>query len=118
MTGQDRIATERRQQIEREGYSLEHDNEHPIQNFLDAAASYVMCMGPDCTMPVSWPWDPTAWKPKDRLRNLERAGALYLAAAEHVERHGNDGKVFRNAAANVAKMIDDLLSNDEPKSEL
>lgn len=112
MTGQERVTTERRQQIEREGYSSEHDNEHPIQTFLDAAASYAMCLGPNGAMPVSWPWEPAAWKPKDRLRNLERAGALYLAAAEYAERHGDDGKVFRNAADGMAEMIDDLLASD------
>lgn len=111
MTGQERITTERRRQIEREGYSPVHDDEHPLQEFLDAAASYASCLGPEYDQPTPWPWEPAAWKPKDRLRNLERAGALYLAAAEHAERHGGSGDVYRGAAEGMAKMIDELLSS-------
>ncbi len=114
MTGQERIAAERRRQIEREGYSPEHDDEHPLQDFLDAAASYAMCVGPQGAMPESWPWELSAWKPKDRLRNLERAGALYLAAADRAERHGANSTVYHGAADGMAQLIDDLLTAAAP----
>lgn len=37
--------------------------------------------------PVDWPWATRWWKPKDRVRNLERAGALIIAELERIERN-------------------------------
>jgi hypothetical protein len=33
-----------------------------------------------------WPWDRKWWKPKDRRRDLVRAGALILAEIERLDR--------------------------------
>lgn len=110
MTGQQRIAAERQRQIQREGYTAKHDDEHSVQELLAAAASYVTCVDCHSSVPVTWPWESSAWKPKNRLRNLERAGALYLAAADREERDGGNGRTYRSAASGVAEMIDDLLA--------
>lgn len=44
------------------------------------------------TMPESWPFPPTWWKPGDRIRELAKAGALYLAEAERLKRAGEPEK--------------------------
>jgi hypothetical protein len=70
------IAAERRRQIDAEGYSIEHDREHGPIVLQQAARCYVSA---DSTF---WPWAPETFKPKGPLRNLVRAGALYLAAID------------------------------------
>lgn len=82
MNGTELIAAERRRQIDVEGWTAEHDRQHTVLELSVAAAAYVMAKGPDAEMPQGWPWDAKWWKPKDRERNLVRAGALYLAAAD------------------------------------
>lgn len=82
------IEAERRRQIYAEGWTAEHDDdEHRSTELADAAYSYWNAEGPDAPLPVhSWPWDPGSWKPKDRVRNLTRAGALYRAAHDQAVR--------------------------------
>lgn len=112
--GAKRIVLEWHRQKTSEGYTAEHDDKHSVQELLDAAASYAVCIDKHASVPASWPWELSAWKPKERLRNLERAGALYLAAAAHEERQGGNGRVFRSAADGVAKMIDEFLAAAQP----
>lgn len=76
------IDAERRRQIEEEGYSLEHDRGHGETPLLRAARSYATHPGDEPWVRTSWPWDPEAFKPRDHLSNLIRAGALYQAAAD------------------------------------
>lgn len=85
MSAIDDIAAERRRQIEVEGWSPEHDDQHYAGHLLRAAVIYAW-HGTDKGaaldergVPLSWPWDPEWWKPKDRRANLVRAGALALA---------------------------------------
>ena len=76
------IVAERRRQIEDEGYSSEHDAEHEPDEFAYAAVAYAL---PPTAYPSRvryWPWESEAWKPKDRLRDLVRAGALIAAAID------------------------------------
>lgn len=42
-------------------------------------------------VPKRWPWSQDAWKPKDRTRDLIRAGALGLAASERAGRRNLRG---------------------------
>lgn len=85
-TGKELIMAERQRQIDIEGWSVEHDDEHGPQILESAAKSYRDAEGPRSIMPKQWPWAEDWWKPKSRQRNLERSGALYLAAAEAAER--------------------------------
>jgi hypothetical protein len=86
ITGFQLIAAERTRQKEVEGWTLEHDDQHGAELLELAALSYRDAAGEDSVQPAHWPWDSKWWKPKSRQRNLERAGALYQAAADVAER--------------------------------
>lgn len=43
-------------------------------------------------VPESWPWSPSWWKTGDRVRDLAKAGALYLAEADRLKRAGDADK--------------------------
>ena len=61
MNGVERIAAERKRQIEEEGWADAHDRRDLLE--------------------VLWPWDLKYWKPSpdNRIRKLEKAGALIAA---------------------------------------
>jgi len=86
------IAAERARQIEKEGWTPEHDDEHDDEQIAMAAACYAM---PGRAMreshprqPYGWPWDATAWKPcpDNRVRELTKAGALIAAEIDRLQR--------------------------------
>lgn len=97
------IQQERDRQIAVEGWTPEHDDEHADGEMLRAAVIYLhhdtdRAAPMNGNIPLSWPWDAKWWKPKDRVRNLERAGALCLAEKDRLERMGN---VFQRAPRSV-----------------
>ncbi|MBZ9574562.1 hypothetical protein [Modicisalibacter sp. MOD 31.J] len=111
LTGWQLIANERKRQIKEEGWSLSHDDQHGAGVLASAALCYRDASGPDSVMPHNWPWDATWWKPKSRERNLERAGALYQAAAEVAER-AQEYRVrddLREHVASCANLLDSIL---------
>lgn len=77
------VAAERRRQVEAEGYSTEHDDEHATGELASAAACYAL--GFDAEF---WPWEADAWKPSpdNRVRELVKAGALIVAEIERLQR--------------------------------
>lgn len=89
MTGQQLIAAERQRQIEAEGRSPEHDDKQGAEALESAAFCYRDAAGEESAQPPQWPWSDQWWKPKSRQRNLQRAGALYQAAADVEERAGD-----------------------------
>ncbi len=95
------IAAERRRQIEVEGWTPEHDDEHSTGEMAEAAACYVMAAVPggcgiiprDASLVPTrrpwlyWPWDRKWFKPTDdRRRQLVKAGALIIAEIERLDR--------------------------------
>lgn len=98
------IAAERQRQQSAEGWTPEHDDTHDKGEMAAAAACYLTgdrndrmihphdAMGDDRGArtwprpPENWPWDWSWWKPKDRLRNLVRAGALIAAEIDRLQR--------------------------------
>jgi len=86
MAGRQLITAERQRQIESEGWTPDHDDQLGIDVLELGAVCYRDAAGPDCLLPSQWPWSEQWWKPKSRQRNLERAGALYQAAADAAER--------------------------------
>ena len=92
MTPIQKITAERKRQIEVEGWTPEHDDEHKDGEMLRAATLYYAhSKGEPMTLrsdgaPVGWPWDASWWNPKDRERDLVRAGALCLAERERLRR--------------------------------
>lgn len=115
--GAELIQAERKRQIEVEGWTAEHDEMHEPGELENAAYCYFKANGPDedpdgtgQPMGTWWPWDISWWKPKDRLSNLIRAGALYQAAADRAERAGNKHLMDGDLAhvRDIAKMIDEF----------
>lgn len=76
------VLAERRRQVEVEGWTPSHDDEHTDGEMAVAAGCYAMDSG------AYWPmsWDYGWWKPKDRRQNLVRAGALIIAEIERLDR--------------------------------
>lgn len=94
MTGIDAIAAERRRQIEEEGWTDEHDDEHVDGQLARAAACYADHAADDTERrlrhkrlpPAFWPWDTKWWNPKDRRQDLIKAGALIAAEIDRLDR--------------------------------
>ena len=84
MTGIERIAVERQRQIDAEGWTPEHDANHDPGALSDAAACYALGRW----MPGFWPFDVEWWKPTpdNRIRELEKAGALIAAEIDRLLR--------------------------------
>lgn len=91
MTGIERIAAERARQVEKEGWTPEHDDEHRPEELELAAVCYAT--PPEMRnaskksvdgiwVPFLWPWEGCWWKPSTRERDLEKAGALMSAALD------------------------------------
>lgn len=81
------VLAERRRQREHEGWTLEHDDVHEGGELAEAAMCYADPTA-HCQLgiPHQWPWVADWWKPRDRRRNLVRAGALIIAEIERIDR--------------------------------
>lgn len=113
-TGIELISEERQRQIEKEGWSPEHDDQHSAGELLQAAVAYADC---DPTMkkfkqkfvledtfprgvefrdpyPETWSkqWDKR--KKHSRLRRLAIAGALIAAEIDRVQRSEKESEVW------------------------
>lgn len=116
MKGFDLILAERKRQVGEEGFDEKHDSRHSQITLKIAAHCYLLADNPESPMPHEWPWGTIWWKPKEKLRNVTRAGALYLAAADRVE-HGRrdalgvwriEAKMLRDNAISCGQIIDKL----------
>lgn len=97
MTGAETIAVERKRQVEQEGWTDEHDDEHTACELSMAAYGYIywvvgqvngLCRPEDWDrVPNGWPWDDAWFKPSsDPVRNLAKAGALIAAEIDRLQR--------------------------------
>lgn len=91
------IAAERQRQVEEEGFTPEHDDEHIDAELSGAAVAYADYA---CRQVWAWPgklghrppaqtwrWSHERWKPSDDpIRNLVKAGALIVAEIERLRR--------------------------------
>lgn len=95
-SGIELIAEERKRQIEVEGWTDLHDDNHEMDELALAAASYAL---PSYARPSNqfhtarmepqtWPWSGEYWKPSisDRVRELQKAGALIAAEIDRLNR--------------------------------
>jgi len=84
------IAAERKRQIEEEGFTPEHDDEHTCGELSDAASCYMLrgYWRRLDWIAAFWPWFPKWWKPTpdDRIRELIKACALGVAEIERLQR--------------------------------
>lgn len=115
MSGFDDIYTERARQVQEEGWSPESDDEYTRGQLVRAAEAY-RAADASSPMPDYWPWDSSHWKPTSRIRNLTKAGALYLAEADRRGRAGeSDTSVHAalNSATLCARAIDELREEND-----
>jgi hypothetical protein len=105
MTGIELIAAERKRQIEEEGWTAKHDNEHDQDDLAIAGACYalpdtireIIVGGIRCRRALIWelwPWD-SKWfnpMPKNRIRELAKSGALIAAEIDRLQRLEVDKK--------------------------
>lgn len=87
-TGIELIAEERQRQIDIEGWTPEHDNEHAVGEMAMAASCYAMIPDyrPLVLAPLGWPWI-DGWKPSsNRILELQKAGALIAAEIDRLQR--------------------------------
>ena len=90
------VWAERQRQIEAEGWTSGHDDDHRRGELAAAAECYtykkyatdITKSWPDKPIkaPKKWPWGKMWWKPKTYRENLVRAGALYMAEADRCTR--------------------------------
>lgn len=84
------VLAERRRQVEQEGWTSEHDNEHDSGEMPSAAACYSLSAGhwSGALFEKFWPahWSRNWWKPTTPRRDLVKAGALILAEIERLDR--------------------------------
>lgn len=86
------IGAERRRQLQEEGWTEEHDDEHAGGELAMAAGCYALHTAVASIrrtvtgIPLSWPWDPKWWKPTTSRRDLIKAGALIVAEIERLDR--------------------------------
>jgi hypothetical protein len=83
-TGLELIQEERTRQITKEGFDASHDSLHKNRELAQAGLCYwgYGSAWSDEDIRDMWPWEAKWWKPKDRISNLVRAGALFLAQDE------------------------------------
>ena len=95
MNGIERIAAERKRQIEKEGWTPEHDDTHCEGELNAAAVAYAAANldrdshGEAAAFSSFFPsnWQVAWWKPSaDPIRNLEKAGALIAAEIDRLQR--------------------------------
>lgn len=95
------VIAERRRQVEVEGWSSAHDDEHGNGEMARAAASYALEHAAhtytetpshrlkDMARKV-WPWGRDWWKPDAGRRMLVKAAALLIAEIERLDRKAAD----------------------------
>lgn len=123
--GVERIAAERRRQIESEGYTPEHDDRHQSDHSLTRAAECYLAWSDACANFVAgeeditaaelvesiWPWRPEEFKPSaDPVRNLVKAGALIAAEIDRLTRAEPQEQLNMSAATDPVGLDVDVLS--------
>lgn len=109
MNGAELIAAERQRQVEAEGWSPEHDDDHTLGELAAAGACYALqttrwrdstILGAPLVRSILWPWHIEWWKPaeypdppydrdvhRDKdVKDLVRAGALIAAEIDRLLR--------------------------------
>jgi len=112
ISGIELIAAERQRQIEDEGWTAEHDDQHIGESLAMAAACYALPIKKlkmvvrsqredvsirgefpvwelvEYKVPNTWPrsWSPAYWNSKTRLRDLARSAALIAAEMDRLIR--------------------------------
>lgn len=99
-TGIELIAEERQRQIDVEGYNEQRDYcKYEDDELAYAAAAYALpetlhyfFIKNNVQRSDFFPWDKGFWKPGDRIRELQKAGALIAAQIDVELKKQNDDK--------------------------
>jgi hypothetical protein len=120
MTGVERIAAERKRQIEDESWAAEHDDQYKKDELAMAAACYILPervretrFGLSMTIrQILWPWHEDRWKPtlKDRIRELKKAGAMIAAEIDRLLRLEEKAEKRCNLAAKSLSAKDAIIA--------
>ncbi len=92
----DDVIAERRRQIDVEGWTEQHDDDHDAGTLACAGAAYALNAG--CVLyplngtpleepPFFWMWERQWWKPRSPRMDLIRAAALIIAEIDKLDRH-------------------------------
>lgn len=130
-TGIELIAEERKRQLEKCGWTSEHDDNETDDQLANAAATYAIPAwtrsmlvdiigSKDITGDIcpTWPWDPVWWKPSpnDRIKELSKAGALIAAEIDRLQRasvNKANGLVFLEDVIDwLEEHVNDYIVND------
>jgi hypothetical protein len=91
------LLSERLNQVEQHGFTLDHDRGHSPEVLARAAESYALTaqrqlMGaPDALQqPSIWPFENEWWNPRDARTNALKAAAILWALADRID-YGPDG---------------------------
>lgn len=92
MNGAERITLERERQIVSEGYDINQDQRYKNGELVDASVSYLIVnsvrimYNDENAIPHQYPWSEESFKsnPNDRIRDLEKAGALIAAEIDRL----------------------------------
>jgi len=91
-TGIELITEERKRQIEQEGWTPEHDSQYMCGELTDAAICYASRgywrdRQSYLAVDLIWPFPKIWWKPtpKNRIRELQKAGALIAAEIDRLQ---------------------------------
>lgn len=93
----DSVIQERVRQVQIEGWTPEHDDEHAAGALGKAGGFYALNAGAALHFgttetsicgdaPSGWPWASEWWKPKNSRHDLVKAGALIIAEIERLDR--------------------------------
>jgi hypothetical protein len=96
LSGANQILDERGRQRDIEKFTHEHDDQWKGGELVNAAMSYLSATKADREAFANgylgysrsreyWPWDMAWWKPRDRISNLVRAGALIAAEIDRLQ---------------------------------
>jgi hypothetical protein len=127
------ILGERARQISEEGWTPEHDDTHNNQQLAQAGHCYLLWaqyqLGKIPSKPLApweqhqkqytdgkkvilpWPWAKRWWKPNQPVRNLTKAGALFLAEIDRMKRLSAPKSIIKplaNKCELCARAIDEL----------
>lgn len=80
------VITERRRQVEGEGWTAEHDDAHGKCEMTFSAIAYLMAAVNPNAVASWWPWSWEWFKPGTVRRMLVKAAALIIAEIERLDR--------------------------------
>jgi hypothetical protein len=106
LTGLERIRLERQRQVNDERMTDVRDDAYTRGELRRAAACYELAAindNMDETVPRGWPLPSEWWKPRGILRNLEKAGALYQADLDRIQRK------FHSSSSQIILFLEDRI---------